>query len=109
MNQENNSSRDEFLSVEEEVALIKQIQQSPDDCEEAKSKLLRANRRFVVACAKRQMKRHPSHHTLDELINEGNQGVLFAAKKFDETQGYKFISYAVWFIRTSMENYIHQG
>lgn len=99
-----NVSREELISVEEESALIRQIQQSPDDCEAAKEKLLLANRRFVRAIAQKYAS---ENHSVEELIVEGNKGLLHAVKKYDESQGFKFISYASWWIKESLKQYIN--
>ena len=88
--------REELISASEEVELAQRI------CEgdkEALSKLTRANLRFVVSVAKQYQNQGLS---LPDLINEGNIGLMRAAQKFDETRGFKFISYAVWWIRQSI-------
>lgn len=89
------------------MALIKKIQQSPDDCDKAKNKLILANRRFVHKIAQRFQK-GDAQLPLGELMTEGNKGLLVAAKRFDETQGYKFISYAIGFVKESIKQHINQ-
>lgn len=86
-------SREEMITAEEEVALSKRIQ---DGDEQALEKLTRANLRFVVSVAKQYQNQGLS---LPDLINEGNLGLIKAARRFDHSRGFKFISYAVWWIR----------
>src|SRR5688500_10558170 len=86
----------ELISSEEEVRLAALIRQG---CQKSLDRLTKANLRFVVSVAKQYQNQGLS---LPDLINEGNLGLIKAAQRFDETRGFKFISYGVWWIRQSI-------
>ena len=91
--------REPMVSIDEEIELAQKIRKGGREGERAKEKLVKANLRFVVSVAKQYQHQGLS---LTDLIDEGNIGLVKAAEKFDETRGFKFISYAVWWIRQSI-------
>jgi len=88
-----------LISIDEEIELAQKIRKGGREGQRAKEKLVTSNLRFVVSVAKQYQ--HQGL-TLTDLIDEGNIGLIKAAEKFDETRGFKFISYAVWWIRQSI-------
>ena len=91
--------REELISTDEEVELAQRIHRGGPDGQAALDRLTRANLRFVVSVAKQYQNQGLA---LNDLIDEGNLGLIKAAQKFDETRGFKFISYAGWWIRQSI-------
>ena len=92
-------AREPLLTPEEEARLAQQIHKGGKEGEQARDRLVSGNLRFVVSVAKQYQHQGIS---LIDLINEGNMGLVKAAEKFDETRGFKFISYAVWWIRQTI-------
>ena len=90
-------------SLYEELQIIKCIQQGGKERDTAIERLTQSRTRFVAAVAKRYANNNLS---MDELIKAGNKGLVQAAEKFDENRGFKFICYAIWWIRQSIENEI---
>ncbi|MBQ7419460.1 MAG: sigma-70 family RNA polymerase sigma factor [Prevotella sp.] len=88
-----------LISIDEEIELAQAVRRGGKEGERAKQRLVEANLRFVVSVAKQYQHQGLS---LTDLIDEGNIGLVKAAEKFDETRGFKFISYAVWWIRQSI-------
>ncbi len=101
----NEINRVPMVSMDEEVALGQTIRAGGEKGQQAKDKLVTANLRFVVSVAKQYQNQGVP---LTDLINEGNIGLITAAEKFDETRGFKFISYAIWWIRQSILQAIAQ-
>lgn len=95
--------QEELISVQDEVAFVKHIQQFPEDCEKEKEKLLLVNRRFVRVIAELYVS---EKCPIDRLIEAGNKGVLYAAERFDETRGFKFSCFAIFFIKQRMKRLI---
>lgn len=93
-------NKSKSLTAEEEVELAKRIKEGDAKAEQ---ELIERNLKFVVSVAKQQ---NAFGCRIEDLVNEGNIGLIKAAKKFDHTRGYKFISYAVWWVRQAMNNYI---
>ncbi len=93
-------------SLEEELQIIKSIQQGGKERDTAIERLTQAWLRLVAAIAKR----YANHNlSIDELIKAGCEGLVVAAEKFDERRGFKFIPYAIWWIRQSIEKKIEQS
>ena len=103
MEEKEEALREELITLEDEIALIRKIRQMPDDCEAEKQKLLLVNRRFVRAIAKGYASKK---HSMEKLVDEGNKGLLHAVDKYDETKGYKFISYAHYWIKEFIKRYL---
>ena len=93
-------------SLEEELQIIKSIQQGGKERDTAIEKLTQSRLRFVTAVAKRYANNNLS---MDELIKAGNKGLVLAAENFDESRGFKFICYAIWWVRQSIEKEIEKS
>ena len=93
-------------SLEEELQIIKSIQQGGKERDTAIEKLAQFRLRFVTAVAKKYANNSLS---MDELIKVGNKGLVLAAENFDESRGFKFIPYAIWWVRQSIEKEIEKS
>ena len=96
-------SRYPMATVDEEVILAQKIKQGGKEADKARQRLIEANLRFVISVANQY---HQHDMDLSDLISEGNIGLIKAAERFDDTRGFKFISYAVWWIRQSITSAI---
>lgn len=92
-----------MATVDEEVTLAQRIRQGGKEADKARQRLIEANLRFVISVANQY---HQPNMDLSDLISEGNIGLIKAAELFDDTRGFKFISYAVWWIRQSISSAI---
>ena len=92
-----------MATVDEEVTLAQRIRQGGKEADKARQRLIEANLRFVISVANQY---HQHNMDLSDLISEGNIGLIKAAERFDDTRGFKFISYAVWWIRQSITSAI---
>ena len=93
-------------SLEEELQIIKSIQQGGKERDTAIEKLAQSRLRFVTAVAKKYVNNNLS---MDELIKTGNKGLVLATENFDESRGFKFICYAIWWVRQSIEKEIEKS
>ena len=92
-----------LLTIDEEIELIRRIRKGGSEAEQAKEVLVKTNLRYIYSVAK--VSENP-YLSIQKLLVIGITGLLRAARKFDETRGFRFISYAVWWIRQSMLNAI---
>ena len=99
-------SRYPMVTVDEEVILAQKIRLGGKEADKARQRLVEANLRFVISVANQY---HQHNMDLSDLISEGNIGLIKAAERFDETRGFKFISYAVWWIRQSISSTIYEN
>ena len=95
-----------MVTVDEEVILAQKIRLGGKEADKARQRLVEANLRFVISVANQY---HQHNMDLSDLISEGNIGLIKAAERFDETRGFKFISYAVWWIRQSISSTIYEN
>ena len=95
-----------MATVDEEVTLAQRIRQGGKEADKARQRLIEANLRFVISVANQY---HQPKMDLSDLISEGNIGLIKAAELFDDTRGFKFISYAVWWIRQSISSTIYEN
>lgn len=95
-----------MATVDEEVTLAQRIRQGGKEADKARQRLIEANLRFVISVANQY---HQHNMDLSDLISEGNIGLIKAAERFDETRGFKFISYAVWWVRQSISSTIYEN
>lgn len=99
-------SRYPMVTVDEEVILAQKIRQGGKEADKARLRLVEANLRFVISVANQY---HQHNMDLSDLISEGNIGLIKAAERFDETRGFKFISYAVWWIHQSISSTTYEN
>ena len=96
-------------SLEEELQIIKSIQQGGKERDTAIEKLAQFRLRFLTGFVTAVAKRYANNNlSMDELIEAGNKGLVLAAENFDESRGFKFISYAIWWVRQSIEKEIEK-
>lgn len=95
-----------MATVDEEVSLAQKIRQGGKEADEARRRLVEANLRFVISVANQY---HQQNMDISDLISEGNIGLIKAAERFDDTRGFKFISYAVWWIRQAISSAISEN
>lgn len=97
-------------SIEEELQIIKSIQQGGKERNTAIEKLAQSRLRFVTGFVTAVAKRYANNNlSMDELIEAGNKGLVLAAENFDESRGFKFIPYAIWWVRQSIEKEIEKS
>ena len=97
-------------SIEEEVQILKSIQQGGKERNTAIEKLAQSRLRFVTGFVTAVAKRYANNNlSMDELIEAGNKGLVLAAENFDESRGFKFIPYAIWWVRQSIEKEIEKS
>ena len=96
-------------SLEEELQIIKSIQQGGKERDTAIEKLAQSSLRFLTGFVTAVAKRYANNNlSMDELIEAGNKGLVLAAENFDESRGFKFIPYAIWWVRQSIEKEIEK-